>query len=197
MSTDTIKVPQWIIEDILGYGTEEEPRILGSITCECSQVDVETFDLTLPQVGDLFRWAWADASDGFDTSEIVEGADPIGYALDCRDSAADRLRNLLLWAAEHIDPIFTGSTLTLFDTHIEGRDCIVLHFKGTPTRVYATLERVAASKVRKTKAHWVVSRFDHLLNPEPFSHSTTEEEIRELCDFMSRLNGEIRRGSDR
>lgn len=198
--TDTVEVPREMIEEILGNLPGDVVVDLGGITYgEVSEWTCETVPLTLPQVGELFRLAWADAADGFDTSEIREGADALHYALDCRDSAADRLRNLLLWAAGHVDPLYTIGSSSLFDADKDGRDCVVLRCKGGLRLRYATLERVAGSKVLGTQAHWVLRRLDWLLPQEgrdpSFVPAVTEAELREVCDVLARLNIEIRRGT--
>jgi hypothetical protein len=193
----TIPVPRDTVEEILGYGTVDEPRVLGACTSETAPPG-ETVDLTLPQVGALFQWAWADADGWFDTDDLVAGADPVAAALDCRTSDADRLRNLILWAAGHVDPIFTVGESTVFDAHKDGADCVVLRVKDGLKLRYATLERIAGSRVLGTQATWVLRRLDWLLPQEgrdPDSvPAVTEAEMRAVVDVLTRLNGEVRRG---
>ena len=197
----TIPVPRDMVDEILGYGTEDEPRVLGEVTYESLQGIVnETVPLTLAQVGDLFRWAWQDADEWFDPEETLPGTDPVAYALDHGIEGSDRLRGLFLWAVGHIDPLDLAKPSTFFEEHREGRDCVILRCKEGINLKYATLERVAGSKVLGTPAHWVVRRLDWLLPQEGRDPrnvpATTEEEVRELCDCLTRLNAEIRRGVD-
>jgi len=197
--SSTIPVPRELVEEILGYGAADEPRTFGGTGYrEIALLPTPFIELTLAQVGDLFRWAWADADEWFDPSELPEGHDPVTYALDCRIEAADRLRDLLLWAAGKVDPIFTVGPSRAFDVQPDGQDCVVLRLKTGLKLRYATLERVAGSKVLCTTAHWVLRRLDWLLPQEgrdpAFTPAVTETELREVCDVLTRLNGEVRRG---
>lgn len=195
---NTIPVPRDMVEEILGYGTEEEPRVLGGLTYAqaCAMVNDPVVPLTLPQVGDLFRWAWSDAEAWFNTDDLVEGADPIAYVFDSRIEDADRLRNLLLWAADHVDPMYTTKPPKYFNAVPDGPDCIVLKSHGLR---YATLERIAASKVLDIPARWVVRRFDWFLPQEgrdpSYIQATEESELLEVAGFLTRLNASIRRGN--
>lgn len=200
--SEKIPVPRDMVEEILGYGTEDEPRVLGEVSFEALRdAEGETVQLTLAQVGDLFRWAWQDADEWFDLSKTFPDTNPVAYAFDHGIEGSDRLRGLFLWAVGHIDQMYLVKPSTFFEEHREGRDCVVLRCKGGTGLKYATLERVAGSKVLGTEAHWVVRRLDWLLPQEgrdPRNNpATTEEEVREMCDCLTRLNAEIRRGVDR
>lgn len=55
---------------------------------------------------------------------------------------------------------------TFFDAHKDGADCVVLRVKDGLKLRYATLERVAGSRVLGTQAQWVLRRLDWLLPQE-------------------------------
>lgn len=106
--TPTIPVPSSMLQEILGYGPADNPRVLGEITYDSlfSDEDVDGYDtedgpttrITIPQFGQLLAWAFEDANDGwFDSTETT-----LEEVLDCRTGAADRLRNLLLFVQRHM-----------------------------------------------------------------------------------------------
>lgn len=104
----TLAVPTAMIETILGYGTEENPRVLGEVTFESLQSDDSvngwadnegpTTNLTITQFGQMVAWAFADADDGWFDHPTTE----LETVLDCRTGAADNLRNVMLWIISHM-----------------------------------------------------------------------------------------------
>lgn len=105
----TLSVPTGMIEEILGYGPADQPRVLGEVTYEglterdepvdgYSGVEGPTTKLTIPQFGQLVMWAFEDANDSwFEAPETT-----LEEVLDCRTSAADRLRGLMLYVQRHM-----------------------------------------------------------------------------------------------
>jgi hypothetical protein len=183
--SDRIPVPRELVEAILG--NYPGSLVLGDVTYEsvCALPETETtVPLTPTGIGYLFQAAWEDVeNDGFNLDSAVEGTDPLAYAMCGSIESEERLRDLVIWAYGGVPRRMTFRPITRFTVSGLTADAKLVRRKDAS--IFATLEYVAGSVTRQTKARWVVASMN---TTEP----ATEEEMRELCDVLGRLNDDVR-----
>lgn len=175
--SDSIPVPRNLVEEILGNLPGDVTPDLGDVTYEtiCEMDDsVTEVPLTPAQVGELFKFAWADVE--LDMSSAIEGTSPLEYAMAGNIESEERLRDLVQWAYGGVPKYHKMIHPKLFTVARHGEGCFLLTRKGT---LVAQVSFQPASVIPKRDAYWFAA-----FAGEPLD----EAEMREVSDILGILN---------
>lgn len=104
----TVSIPADFLANILLEDPAKEPRVLGKWTAD-NAADYEeehpgsTIELTLEQVGCLFRWAWIDADTFFDMDCVSPDYSALQVALSPFYETNETLMALVAFCAKAMD----------------------------------------------------------------------------------------------
>ena len=179
-----IPVPRDLVEQILGNLPEDVVPDLGGVTyesiCDNDGESVTEVSLTPSQVGELFKFAWADAEAGFTMDSAIPNTSPLSYVLSGSIESEERLRDLVLWASKGLPKHFTMERPKLLTATRYKEGCFLLHRTDTGVLV-AQVTLQSASMIPKRDAFWSAA----------FEGSLTEAELREVSDVLGILNEQI------
>lgn len=178
-----IPVPRDLVELILGNLPEDAAPDLGDMTYEfIYKMDASVTEvlLTPSQVGELFKFAWADAEAGFTMDSAIPNTSPLSYVLSGSIESEERLRDLVLWASKGLPKHFTMERPKLLTATRYKEGCFLLHRTDAGVLV-AQVTLQSASMIPKRDAFWSAT----------FEGSLTEAELREISDVLGILNEQI------